>query len=287
MPLGLDGAGLVDVGEDHAAEDRAVGVGVLRHHDDADRGLAALGAGGSGAGDAQSRAARTSGSSAEPKIGRDALDDAVGQVDGASCRRRSSRSRSRGGSPCPRSPPRSTACRCARRASDVLSPGSTFLRRVWTRVPGTHPGADARDRLGLPVAPGSPTSAGSQKRGGDEQGDEGARDRGGRCRGRAVLVGHAARMIRHRPTCLADSCRIPDSHETQSHRRRRRQRRGHGRPAHRREGALADVALIDIIPGVPQGKALDMMESAPVEKFDARMIGLQRLRRQRRGPTWS
>jgi malate dehydrogenase len=39
------------------------------------------------------------------------------------------------------------------------------------------------------------------------------------------------------------------------------------------EKELADVALIDIIEGVPQGKALDMMESAPVEKFDARMVG--------------
>ncbi len=39
------------------------------------------------------------------------------------------------------------------------------------------------------------------------------------------------------------------------------------------EKELADVALIDIIEGVPQGKALDLMESAPVEKFDARMVG--------------
>ena len=39
------------------------------------------------------------------------------------------------------------------------------------------------------------------------------------------------------------------------------------------EKEIADVALIDIIPGVPQGKALDIMESAPVEKFDARMAG--------------
>jgi malate dehydrogenase len=39
------------------------------------------------------------------------------------------------------------------------------------------------------------------------------------------------------------------------------------------EKQIADVALIDIIPGVPQGKALDIMESAPVEKFDARMTG--------------
>jgi malate dehydrogenase len=39
------------------------------------------------------------------------------------------------------------------------------------------------------------------------------------------------------------------------------------------EKELAAVALIDIVEGVPQGKALDMMESAPVEKFDARITG--------------
>jgi len=39
------------------------------------------------------------------------------------------------------------------------------------------------------------------------------------------------------------------------------------------EKQIADVALIDIIPGVPQGKALDIMESSPVEKFDAHMWG--------------
>ncbi len=39
------------------------------------------------------------------------------------------------------------------------------------------------------------------------------------------------------------------------------------------EKELADVALIDILEGVPQGKALDMMESGPVEKFDAKMTG--------------
>ena len=39
------------------------------------------------------------------------------------------------------------------------------------------------------------------------------------------------------------------------------------------EKEIADVALIDIVPGVPQGKSLDIMESAPVEKFDARMSG--------------
>lgn len=39
------------------------------------------------------------------------------------------------------------------------------------------------------------------------------------------------------------------------------------------EKGLADVVLIDIIPGVPEGKALDIMESAPVERFDARLTG--------------
>ena len=38
------------------------------------------------------------------------------------------------------------------------------------------------------------------------------------------------------------------------------------------ERELADVALIDIIAGVPQGKALDIMESAPVEKFVKREV---------------
>jgi malate dehydrogenase len=39
------------------------------------------------------------------------------------------------------------------------------------------------------------------------------------------------------------------------------------------EKEIADVVLIDIVPGVPQGKSLDMLESAPVEGFDARIFG--------------
>jgi malate dehydrogenase len=39
------------------------------------------------------------------------------------------------------------------------------------------------------------------------------------------------------------------------------------------EKQIADVALVDIIAGVPQGKSLDMLESAPVEHFDARLVG--------------
>jgi malate dehydrogenase len=36
---------------------------------------------------------------------------------------------------------------------------------------------------------------------------------------------------------------------------------------------LADVTLIDIVEGLPQGKALDIMESGPIEGFDSRIIG--------------
>src|SRR6478735_6224600 len=36
---------------------------------------------------------------------------------------------------------------------------------------------------------------------------------------------------------------------------------------------LADVVLIDIVEGVPQGKALDLAESAPVEGYDCRLVG--------------
>src|SRR5713226_5517427 len=36
---------------------------------------------------------------------------------------------------------------------------------------------------------------------------------------------------------------------------------------------LADVVLVDIVEGVPQGKTLDLMETAPVEKYDAILTG--------------
>jgi malate dehydrogenase len=36
---------------------------------------------------------------------------------------------------------------------------------------------------------------------------------------------------------------------------------------------LGDVCLIDIIEGMPQGKALDLMQASPVEGFDANIIG--------------
>jgi len=39
------------------------------------------------------------------------------------------------------------------------------------------------------------------------------------------------------------------------------------------EKELCDVVLVDIIEGVPQGKALDLAEAAPIEKHDAHLVG--------------
>jgi len=36
---------------------------------------------------------------------------------------------------------------------------------------------------------------------------------------------------------------------------------------------LGDLVLVDIVEGMPQGKALDLMEAAPVERFDCRITG--------------
>src|ERR687883_2153142 len=36
---------------------------------------------------------------------------------------------------------------------------------------------------------------------------------------------------------------------------------------------LGDVVLVDIVEGMPQGKALDLAQAAPIEGFDARMVG--------------
>ncbi|MBI5178586.1 MAG: malate dehydrogenase [Nitrospinae bacterium] len=36
---------------------------------------------------------------------------------------------------------------------------------------------------------------------------------------------------------------------------------------------LGNVVLIDVVEGIPQGKALDLMESAPLENFDMRVTG--------------
>ena len=42
------------------------------------------------------------------------------------------------------------------------------------------------------------------------------------------------------------------------------------------EKELGDVVLVDILEGIPQGKALDLFQASPVEGFDARVIGSNR-----------
>ncbi len=39
---------------------------------------------------------------------------------------------------------------------------------------------------------------------------------------------------------------------------------------------LGDVVLFDVVDGLPQGKALDLMESGPIEQFDAQITGTNR-----------
>jgi malate dehydrogenase len=39
------------------------------------------------------------------------------------------------------------------------------------------------------------------------------------------------------------------------------------------EKELCDVVLVDVIEGVPQGKALDLAQAAPIEKHDAHLLG--------------
>ena len=39
------------------------------------------------------------------------------------------------------------------------------------------------------------------------------------------------------------------------------------------EKELGDVVLVDILEGIPQGKALDLFEASPIEGFDARVVG--------------
>ena len=39
------------------------------------------------------------------------------------------------------------------------------------------------------------------------------------------------------------------------------------------ERDYADIVLLDVVAGLPQGKALDILESAPILKFNSRIIG--------------
>lgn len=42
---------------------------------------------------------------------------------------------------------------------------------------------------------------------------------------------------------------------------------------HVAEKELADVALVDIVEGVPQGKALDLMQAGPIERYNSKIVG--------------
>jgi len=39
------------------------------------------------------------------------------------------------------------------------------------------------------------------------------------------------------------------------------------------EKELGDIVLVDILEGIPQGKALDLFEASPIEGFDAKVVG--------------
>ena len=41
---------------------------------------------------------------------------------------------------------------------------------------------------------------------------------------------------------------------------------------------LADIVLVDVVEGVPQGKGLDLLEALPIEKRDVHVTRHQRLR---------
>ena len=41
---------------------------------------------------------------------------------------------------------------------------------------------------------------------------------------------------------------------------------------------LGDVVMFDVIEGIPQGKALDIAQSSPVNDFDAKFSGTNQLR---------
>ena len=47
------------------------------------------------------------------------------------------------------------------------------------------------------------------------------------------------------------------------------------------ERELGDVVLVDVVEGIPQGKALDLAQAGPVHGYDSALVGIERLRRDR------
>ena len=50
---------------------------------------------------------------------------------------------------------------------------------------------------------------------------------------------------------------------------------------------LADVVLVDVVEGVPQGKGLDLLESGPVEGYDVNITGANDYGPRRTPTSWS
>ncbi len=44
----------------------------------------------------------------------------------------------------------------------------------------------------------------------------------------------------------------------------------------------ADIVLVDIVEGLPQGKALDLLQVGPIVGYDSNLTGVERLRRDGR-----
>ena len=53
------------------------------------------------------------------------------------------------------------------------------------------------------------------------------------------------------------------------------------------ERDYADIVLVDVIPDMPQGKALDILEAGPVMGYDSRVIGANGYEETERQTWWS
>ena len=101
-----------------------------------------------------------------------------------------------------------------------------------------------------------------------------------RCVGRARSARPSSRVHPRRPRTTT-STESPDRHERSTPSRMARNKvtvigAGNvGATTAQRiaEAGLADVVLVDIVEGLPQGKGLDLAEAAPVVGHDARVVG--------------
>ena len=50
------------------------------------------------------------------------------------------------------------------------------------------------------------------------------------------------------------------------------------------EANLADVVMVDIVEGVPQGKGLDLTQAGPVRGYNAKVLGTNEYARTSTGP---